>query len=98
MSRRPDLACAGLLAGVAGLALLAGCGQTGPLYLPDDESATVITRPAPPAPPPAPVSPVSPATEAPEPATPPSSAPAAPAPSSSAETPVKPRDAASPKR
>jgi len=26
---------------------LSGCGQTGPLYLPDDGSATVITRPGP---------------------------------------------------
>ncbi len=32
--------CSVMLLGVA------GCGQTGPLYLPDDESATVITRPA----------------------------------------------------
>ena len=28
------------------LAALAACGQTGPLYLPDDADATVITRPA----------------------------------------------------
>jgi len=28
-------------------AMLSGCGQTGPLYLPDDENATVITRPGP---------------------------------------------------
>ena len=26
---------------------LSGCGQTGALYLPEDESATVITRPGP---------------------------------------------------
>ncbi len=26
---------------------LSGCGQTGPLYLPDDDGATVITRPGP---------------------------------------------------
>jgi len=26
---------------------LSGCGQTGALYLPEDESATVITRPSP---------------------------------------------------
>jgi predicted small lipoprotein YifL len=33
------------------LPLLAGCGQTGPLYLPEDEGATVITRPGPATPP-----------------------------------------------
>jgi predicted small lipoprotein YifL len=87
MSRRRDLAFAGLLAGIAGLTLLAGCGQTGPLYLPDDESATVITRPAP-ASTPAP-SPASSSTTAPAPA---------PAPPSPSEAPVKPRDPASPKR
>jgi len=34
---------------LAALALtaLSGCGQTGALYLPEDESATVITRPGP---------------------------------------------------
>ena len=44
-SRRHEawLAAAAALAG----ALLAGCGQTGPLYLPEDESATVVTRPGP---------------------------------------------------
>jgi predicted small lipoprotein YifL len=26
---------------------LSGCGQTGPLYLPDDDGATVVTRPGP---------------------------------------------------
>jgi predicted small lipoprotein YifL len=29
------------------LVLLAACGQTGALYLPDDQGATVITRPGP---------------------------------------------------
>lgn len=29
------------------LPLLTACGQTGPLYLPADESATVVTRPGP---------------------------------------------------
>lgn len=32
---------------VAAAASLAGCGQTGPLYLPDDAGTTVITRPGP---------------------------------------------------
>lgn len=31
----------------AATAGLTGCGQTGPLYLPDDASTTVITRPGP---------------------------------------------------
>lgn len=35
------------LALAASAASLAGCGQTGPLYLPDDASTTVITRPGP---------------------------------------------------
>jgi predicted small lipoprotein YifL len=36
------------LGGAALLSLLvAACGQTGPLYLPEDDAATVITRPAP---------------------------------------------------
>ena len=41
-----------VLAAVAALALLTGCGQKGPLYLPDKKPAAV-TPPAP-APPPAP--------------------------------------------
>ncbi|MCC6172431.1 MAG: lipoprotein [Gammaproteobacteria bacterium] len=55
-----------LLGGVALLSLLAACGQTGPLYLPEDDAATVITRPGPatsPAPPSAPA-PASPPPEA----------------------------------
>lgn len=49
-------------------ALLSGCGQTGPLYLPEDEGATVITRPAggTAAPAPAPTTPQSPATPVPD--------------------------------
>jgi predicted small lipoprotein YifL len=37
-----------LLAGVAGASLLAGCGQTGALYLPDEGVTTPVEiRPAP---------------------------------------------------
>ncbi len=54
--RRPRLAAPGVLAAAGALAALAlaGCGQTGPLYLPD-AGGEVVTRPAPtPAPAPAP--------------------------------------------
>jgi predicted small lipoprotein YifL len=51
--RRLRLAAPRALAALAALAL-AGCGQTGPLYLPD-AGGEVVTRPAPtPAPAPAP--------------------------------------------
>lgn len=65
-----NAACARLAGAAAALALaatLGGCGQTGPLYLP--ERGKVVTRPAPtaaPAPAPAPAP-----TPAPAPATPP---------------------------
>jgi predicted small lipoprotein YifL len=54
-----------LLATLLAAGLLAACGQTGPLYLPEDEGATVITRPAGDAAPstaPTPAPPASPAT------------------------------------
>jgi predicted small lipoprotein YifL len=47
MTTRPPRPLRGALAALAALVPLAGCGQTGPLFLPDDESTTVITRPAP---------------------------------------------------
>jgi predicted small lipoprotein YifL len=48
-------------------ALLAGCGQKGPLYLPD-KNTRVITTPAPPPPAPAPAVNPPPADAAPQPA------------------------------
>jgi predicted small lipoprotein YifL len=57
-------------------ALLAACGQTGDLYLPDRQTGTVVTRPAPPASGDAPQtvdSPLEPASPAPEVAPPPGS-------------------------
>jgi predicted small lipoprotein YifL len=47
---RPRCACAALGAAAALTALLSGCGQKGPLYLPD-KNAAVVTAPAQPAPP-----------------------------------------------
>jgi len=35
-----------VIASIVAATLLAACGQTGPLYLPEDDGATVITRPA----------------------------------------------------
>ncbi len=47
---RPRCACAAFGAAAALAALLSGCGQKGPLYLPD-KNAAVVTAPAQPAPP-----------------------------------------------
>jgi predicted small lipoprotein YifL len=47
---RPRCACAAFGAAAALAALLSGCGQKGPLYLPD-KNAAVVTAPALPAPP-----------------------------------------------
>jgi predicted small lipoprotein YifL len=41
----------------AALALLAACGQKGPLYLPDKQAAVVTSAPAPAPAPPAPAAP-----------------------------------------
>jgi predicted small lipoprotein YifL len=70
----------------AAVASLAGCGQTGPLYLPDDASTTVITRPAPAATAPATTRP--PATDAAPSADAAAASPASPAPGVS-DAPVK---------
>jgi predicted small lipoprotein YifL len=45
--RSPGTARTAALVLAAAAAGLSGCGQTGPLYLPEDASATVITRPGP---------------------------------------------------
>jgi predicted small lipoprotein YifL len=47
---RPRCACAAFGAAAALTALLSGCGQKGPLYLPD-KNAAVVTAPTQPAPP-----------------------------------------------
>jgi predicted small lipoprotein YifL len=47
---RPRCACAAFGAAAALAALLSGCGQKGPLYLPD-KNAAVVTAPTQPAPP-----------------------------------------------
>jgi predicted small lipoprotein YifL len=46
---RPRCACAAFGAAAALAALLSGCGQKGPLYLPD-KNAAVVTAPTQPAP------------------------------------------------
>jgi len=59
---------AGAMAVAAGALLLAGCGQKGPLYLPDRGAAVVTAPPATtPAPPPPPASPGQPPEPAPAP-------------------------------
>lgn len=50
--------CAAALLAILGLA---GCGQTGPLYLPDAEIKTPVEIKAAPAPPPPPTAPAQPA-------------------------------------
>jgi predicted small lipoprotein YifL len=65
---RPRCACAAFGAAAALAALLSGCGQKGPLYLPD-KNAAVVTAPTQPAPPattaPAPTPAAAPDTAAP---------------------------------
>ena len=76
-------ACAGAAIAVA-LAALAGCGQKGPLYLPDKKTGVVVPAATPPAVPAAQqAAPQSP-TAAPPQAAPPPPMPSAPAPASTA--------------
>jgi predicted small lipoprotein YifL len=77
---RPRCACAAFGAAAALAALLSGCGQKGPLYLPD-KNAAVVTAPTQPAPP----ATTAPAITAPA-TTAPASTPSAPTPAAAPDT------------